>query len=125
MANPTFDAEFAISMTVNAKLLKTPHRRSPPAGASELMLDSLDKKTSEEQYRDGQYAPKPQVKWRTRLKVSRRRSAKSAPAQPRRRPPKGNVRQKARESGAIENSAGIRGRGQKPAGAETFELTIP
>jgi len=60
IANPTFDAELAISMTVNAKLLKTPHRQSPPAGASELMLDSLDKKTSSEgQWRQGQCAPKP------------------------------------------------------------------
>ncbi|HEY1779697.1 MAG TPA: hypothetical protein VGG79_04565 [Roseiarcus sp.] len=46
MAKPTFDAELATNMTVNAKLLKTPQRKSPPAGASELMLDSLDKKAS-------------------------------------------------------------------------------
>ena len=44
IAKPTFDAELAISMTVNAKLLKTPQRHSGPAGASDLTLDSLDKK---------------------------------------------------------------------------------
>src|SRR5271168_3855514 len=44
IANPTFDAELAISMTVNAKLPKTPQRQSPAAGASDLTLDSLDKK---------------------------------------------------------------------------------
>jgi hypothetical protein len=59
IANPTFDAELAMSMTVNAKLLKTPHRTPPPADASELMLDSLDKKTSsDEQVPEGQCAPK-------------------------------------------------------------------
>lgn len=40
IANPTFDAELAISMTVNAKLPKTP--QSPAAGASDLAVDSLD-----------------------------------------------------------------------------------
>jgi hypothetical protein len=44
MANPTFDAELAISMTVNAKLPKTPKRQSPVAGASDLAVDSLDNK---------------------------------------------------------------------------------
>jgi hypothetical protein len=44
IANPTFDAELAIRTIVNAKLAKTPHRQSPPAGASELTLDSLDNK---------------------------------------------------------------------------------
>src|SRR5579872_7454887 len=44
-ANPTFEAEFAIRMTVNARLPKTPHRQAGPAGASGLALDSLDKKT--------------------------------------------------------------------------------
>jgi hypothetical protein len=44
MANPTFDAELAISMTVNAKLPKTPQRQSPAAGASDLAVDSLDNK---------------------------------------------------------------------------------
>ena len=59
IANPTFDAELAIRMTVNAKLPKTPHRKSPPVGASELMVDLLDKKTSlEEQEPEGQCAPK-------------------------------------------------------------------
>jgi hypothetical protein len=59
IANPTFEAELAISITVNARLLNTPHRKSLPAGASELMLDSLDKNPSlEEQERQGQYAPK-------------------------------------------------------------------
>ena len=42
IANPTFDAELAISMTVNAKLPKTP--QSPAAGASDLAVDSLDNK---------------------------------------------------------------------------------
>jgi hypothetical protein len=32
-------------MTVNARLPKTPHRQARLAGASGLMLDSLDKKT--------------------------------------------------------------------------------
>ena len=44
MANPTFDAELAMSMTVNAKLPKTPQRQSPAAGASDLAVDSLDNK---------------------------------------------------------------------------------
>jgi hypothetical protein len=44
IANPTFDAELAISMTVNAKLPKTPQRQSRPAGASDLTLDSVDNK---------------------------------------------------------------------------------
>jgi hypothetical protein len=42
IANPTFDAELAMSMTVNAKLPKTPQRQSPAAGAPEFRLDSLD-----------------------------------------------------------------------------------
>jgi hypothetical protein len=44
IANPTFDAELATSMTVNAKLPKTPQRQSPAAGASDFALDSLDNK---------------------------------------------------------------------------------
>src|ERR1700734_2658346 len=44
MANPTFDAELAMRMTVNAKLPKTPQRQSPAAGASDLAVDSLDNK---------------------------------------------------------------------------------
>jgi hypothetical protein len=44
IANPMFEAELAISMTVNAKLPKTPQRQSPAAGASDLALDSLDNK---------------------------------------------------------------------------------
>src|SRR5450432_1810832 len=40
IAKPTFDAELAISMTVNAKLPKTPQSRT--AGASDLAVDSLD-----------------------------------------------------------------------------------
>src|ERR1700721_3126038 len=43
IANPTFDAELAISMTVNAKLPKTPQSRT--AAASDLAVDSLDNKT--------------------------------------------------------------------------------
>ena len=42
MAKPTFEAELAISMTVNAKLPKTPHRQSPATRASDLAVDSLD-----------------------------------------------------------------------------------
>src|ERR1700724_4665082 len=42
IANPTFDAELAISMTVNAKLPKTPQSRT--AAASDLAVDSQDKK---------------------------------------------------------------------------------
>src|ERR1700722_5630174 len=42
IANPTFDAELAISMTVNAKLPKTPQSRT--AAASDLAVDSLDNK---------------------------------------------------------------------------------
>jgi hypothetical protein len=38
IAKPTFDAELAISMTVNAKLPKTPQSRS--GGASDLAADS-------------------------------------------------------------------------------------
>jgi hypothetical protein len=49
IANPTFDAELAIKMIVNAKLAKTPHRHSGLMGASELTLDSLDTKTSSEE----------------------------------------------------------------------------
>ena len=48
IANPTFDAELAIRMTVNAKLPNTPQRQSGPAGASNLTLDSLDKKNPPE-----------------------------------------------------------------------------
>jgi hypothetical protein len=48
IANPTFDAELAMRMTVNAKLPKTPQRQSRPAGASELTLDSLDKENPAE-----------------------------------------------------------------------------
>src|ERR1700677_3962837 len=44
IANPTFDAELAISMTVNATLPKTPQRQSPAEGASDLAVDSLDNK---------------------------------------------------------------------------------
>src|SRR5271156_4228987 len=40
IAKPTFDAELAMSMTVNAKLPKTPQSRV--AGASDLAVDSLD-----------------------------------------------------------------------------------
>src|SRR6478609_4790427 len=40
MAKPTFEAELAISMTVNAKLPKTPQARA--AGMSDLAVDSLD-----------------------------------------------------------------------------------
>src|ERR1700693_5849496 len=42
IANPTFDAELAISMTVNAKLPKTPQSRT--AATSDLAVDSLDNK---------------------------------------------------------------------------------
>lgn len=44
IANPTLDAELAMSMTVNAKLPKTPQRHSPAAGAPDFALDSLDNK---------------------------------------------------------------------------------
>src|ERR1700759_2762226 len=44
IANPTFDAELAIRMTVNARLPKTPQRHSPAVGASDVALDSLDNK---------------------------------------------------------------------------------
>src|SRR3984957_13981617 len=44
IANPTFDAELAISMIVNAALPKTPQRQSPAEGASDLAVDSLDNK---------------------------------------------------------------------------------
>ena len=73
IANPTFDAELAMSMTVNAKLPKTPQRQSWPAGASDLTLDSLDNKDPIGRVRnEGQYPPKPLVKWRTTVEVSRR-----------------------------------------------------
>jgi hypothetical protein len=42
MANPTFDAELAINMTVNATFPKTPQRNARAAGAPELAVDSLD-----------------------------------------------------------------------------------
>ena len=42
IANPTFDAELATNMIVNATLPKTP--QSPAAGASDLAVDSLDNK---------------------------------------------------------------------------------
>src|SRR5277367_5257585 len=44
IANPTFDAELAIRMMVNATLPKTPQRQSPAEGASDLAVDSLDNK---------------------------------------------------------------------------------
>jgi hypothetical protein len=74
IANPTFDAELAIRTMVNAKLAKTPHRQSPPAGASELTLDSLDNKDpiSKRESRKASTRQKPQVKWRTSGKVSSR-----------------------------------------------------
>jgi len=53
IANPTFDAELAMSMTVNAKLPKTPQRQSWPAGASDLTLDSLDNKDPIGRVRNG------------------------------------------------------------------------
>jgi hypothetical protein len=49
MANPTFDAELAMSMTVNAKLPKTPQRQSLAAGASDLAVNSLDKRSPSEE----------------------------------------------------------------------------
>jgi len=49
IANPTFDAELAMSMTVNDKLPKTPQRQSPAAGASDFALDSLDNKHPHEE----------------------------------------------------------------------------
>ena len=49
IANPTFDTELAIRMTVNAKLANTPPRQSGPAGASNLTLDLLDKKNPPEE----------------------------------------------------------------------------
>ncbi len=77
IANPTFDAELAISMTVNAKLPKTPQSRA--AGASDLAVDSLDNKNPIGRARNwGRYdPPNIQIKWRTARRVSRRRSAKS------------------------------------------------
>ena len=78
IANPTFDAELAISIIVNAKLPKTPQRQSRPAGASDLTLDSLDNKDPIGRVRNGgRYPRKPLVKWRTTSEVSRRRSAES------------------------------------------------
>src|ERR1700738_3997480 len=72
IANPTFDAELAISMTVNAKLPKTPQRQSRPAGASDLTLDSVDNKDPIGRARTGgKYPPNPHVKWRTTVEVSR------------------------------------------------------
>src|SRR3984885_8649427 len=49
MANPTFDAELAISMIVNAKLPKTPQRQTLAAGASDLAVNSLDKRSPSEE----------------------------------------------------------------------------
>jgi hypothetical protein len=75
IANPTFDAELAMSMTVNAKLPKTPQSRA--AGASDLAVDSLDNKIPIGRARNRTTdAPDPKIKWRTTRKVSRRRSAK-------------------------------------------------
>src|SRR5277367_629786 len=80
IANPTFDAELAISMTVNAKLPKTPQRQSRPAGASDLTLDSVDNKDPIGRAEPGANTRRiPRVKWRTTAEVSRRRSAKAAP----------------------------------------------
>ena len=80
IANPTFDAELAMSMTVNAKLPKTPQRQSRPAGASDLTLDSVDNKDPIGRARTGANTRQiPRVKWRTTAEVSRRRSAKAAP----------------------------------------------
>jgi hypothetical protein len=82
IANPTFDAELAISMTVNAKLPKTPQRQSLTAGASDVAVDSLDNKIPlEERESDGQYPPNLPVKWRTTVEVSRCRSAKGSPGE--------------------------------------------
>jgi hypothetical protein len=68
-----------MSMTVNAKLPKTPQRQSPAAGASDLAVDSLDNKIPIGRARNlgSHYLPNIQIKWRTARKVSRRRSAKS------------------------------------------------
>ena len=66
IAKPTFDAELAISMTVNARLPKTPQRQSPAAGASDLALDSLDNKIPLEEREIGRLRPPDlSVKWRT------------------------------------------------------------
>ena len=44
IAKPTFEAELAISTTVNARLPKTPQRQAPAPGASDWALDSMDNK---------------------------------------------------------------------------------
>ena len=78
IANPTFDAELAIRITVNAQLPNTPQRNAPPAGASDLAVDSLDNTIPVGGARSGQpMAPESKIKWRTTRTVSRRRSAKT------------------------------------------------
>jgi hypothetical protein len=77
IANPTFDAELAISITVNAKLPKTPHRKSPATGASELIVDSLDKKTPlEEQQPEGHARRNPRTNGEDRLKFQGGRNSR-------------------------------------------------
>jgi hypothetical protein len=80
IANPTFDAELAISIIVNAKLPKMPQSRA--AGVSDLAEDSLDNKIpgGRARNRTAKQLPDAKIKWRTTRKVSRRRSAKSRPA---------------------------------------------
>ena len=75
IANPTFDAELAISMTVNAQLPKTPQRQSPAAGASDLAVDSLDNKIPIGRARNRAAVGIPD-QMANNAEVSRRRSAK-------------------------------------------------
>src|SRR6202034_597852 len=82
IAKPTFDAELAISMTVNAKLPKTPQSRT--AGASDLAVDSLDKN----------------------IPIGRARNRTAS----RRRVPRSNGEQRAKFQGAAVRKAGQRDR---------------
>ena len=81
IANPTFDAELAISMTVNAKLPKTPQRNAQLQARPTWRWTRWTTKSPLEERESGQpMAPDSKIKWRTTADVSRRRSAKTRTA---------------------------------------------
>ena len=83
IANPTFDAELAISMTVNAKLPKTPQRHPRLRARPTWRWTRWTTRSPLEEREIGRpiRCRNPQIKWRTTREVSRRRSAKSRPQQ--------------------------------------------
>jgi hypothetical protein len=128
IANPTFDAELAISMTVNAKLPKTPQRQSPAAGASDLALDSLDNKIPlEERESDGQYPPTIPAESSGQMADDGRSfkapQCERQPGRARAGCPKSGLQRNSYGFGPIRNLAARSAAHKGPTAAETFELT--